>query len=112
MAGAWGKLFSDKNKVTSTCTVKGADGVTRTVKSVIGATGLSDADFADAVKAGSATLTESRKSLKDDGSEVQLKNTIKPGDITTGEAYAAVADLLGLAAPAEKAKPKSNAAAA
>lgn len=100
--GAWGKLFSDKNKVTSTCTVKGADGVTRTVKSVIGATGLSDADFADAVKAGGATLTESVKSVKDDGSEVQFKNTIKPGDITTGEAYGAVADLLGVAAPAEK----------
>lgn len=101
----WSKLFGNKNIVTSTCTVKGGDGTTRTVKAVVGATGLGSEAFCDAVKAGGATLTESRKEVNDAGDEVQYKNTIKPGDITTGEAYGAVADLLGVAAPAPKEKP-------
>ena len=102
---AWRKLFGNKNIVTTTHTVKSADGVTRSVKPVVGATGLTDADLADAVKAGGATLTESVKGVNDRGEEFTRKNTIKPGDITTGEAAAAVADLLGVA-PATKGKGK------
>ena len=69
------------SKVTSTVSVKGTDGVTRTARLNVGATGLTDAAFAEAAKHG-ATLSESLKEALPDGGVKTKKNTIKADDIT------------------------------
>jgi hypothetical protein len=100
--GAWNKLFSNKNIVSSSCTVKSADGVVRTIKPTIGTAGLSDDDFLEACRAGSATLGEQLKELNDRGEEKNKRRTIKPGDITGKEAADAAADIMGVSVPTPK----------
>jgi hypothetical protein len=107
----WNKLFSDRNKVSTTATVKGNDGITRTVKPVAGATGLSNAAIVEAVRIAGATVSESLKEINDAGEEVNKRNTVKPGDYSPAQFADGAGELLGVSVaptPAPKA-PKAPA---
>jgi hypothetical protein len=96
--GAWSKLFSDKNRVKSSFSVKDAAGRTHTIVPVFGAGGKSGEDFADVVREGGATFAQSWKDQLPDGREGTRKDTVKAPDTTPAEADAVARDLLGLPA--------------
>jgi hypothetical protein len=94
--GAWSKLFADRNKVTTTRAIKGTDGVTYAIKPSVGAVGTSRDAVAEAVCIGGATLVEMAKETDEHGNEHTTRNTVKPEQMTTREAYGAVCDKLGI----------------
>lgn len=105
--GAWDKVFADRSKVSSTVSIKHLDGTTSAVKLVMGAGGLSDADFAEAARSG-ATLSMSCKTTLPNGDVKTKKNTVKSEDIAPKEAHAAVCDLLSVSPEPVRTKGKTT----
>ncbi|HYH66340.1 MAG TPA: hypothetical protein VD866_16730 [Urbifossiella sp.] len=103
--GAWSKLFADRNRVTTTRTIKTPDGVTYGIKPGVGAVGVSREAVAEAVRIGGATLTELGKETDEDGTEHTTRNTVKPENTTKEEAHNAVCDILRITPPAEVPEP-------